>query len=912
MIFDDELKSLAIQAYLERQENPASELIHLNTIEREHKTLIEEAEDLKDLQYQMERRSQEYQATLKKETEARQAYKGRGSQVRVGNAFRHKLVPVLSQQLKALHQSALTQRSGRHHHIMKPMMERIGNDYDVVAHITMTCVLDGIGRGVMMSTPLTKVCQNIGNRVDHEAFLREVKEKDPVGWERVDRWVLNGKDTSRGYDKKILKATDLTEVSSTYDFIDSDDAIKFGKWCFDSLMTITPWFDTVKWMSGRGKSTKSQYYVGLTEEGIKYRDLIQTAADDACYEAWPMLVKPLEWDIEKEIRGGYLNFHPGQVSRLIHNDMGTIPSEQAMAALHKAQSVPFKINPFIFEVEKQLLARTEEIGSFRTYEKDSWEDVNKPNINPEVWDQRWDEQRNERAEYKEARMTMAAYYSNQKVAEKVRKSPIRVLRVAARFRHADRFYLPCYFDTRTRLYYSIDTITPNGSDYQKALLMSADGAEITDENRDRAFRNLLITLANTWANKENGVKTDKLTLDGRVEFALDFMKELEVVARDPMSTAARAIWTAASEPFQFLACVREIFEVMVWKSKTHTHLFCGRDATNSGMQILGSLCLDAKAMWFTNVMDTPDPQDLYGEVAKEAQALLRSEVWVQQKIAKYTKQTKAKQRKKIKEGKTVRPIDFKNFALGLDPSAVDRSILKRAIMTVSYGSSWKAQNQYISEEIESAFEQDPYNPSLIDKRLVTDASIEGQATAFPRCSELNDWFRSVGKAAMEKGLEYVSWTTPGGSFIRQEYRFPNITQVKTHAMSGQTYRMLKEDKSCDGRMHLSVQKGWLGVKENKASTALGANFTHSLDSDILQGGILNFRGDFFCVHDCGYFLSTDSDYNCQALRDSFDRVVSAAPMQSLIDTNGLEQMLEIPKKGTGDLSEIPQAKYMFS
>ena len=114
---------------------------------------------------------------------------------------------------------------------------------------------------------------------------------------------------------------------------------------------------------------------------------------------------------------------------------------------------------------------------------------------------------------------------------------------------------------------------------------------MTDENRERVWRNLCITLANTWAKKEDGIKTDKLKMEGRIAFASNFLKELEVVARDPTSTAARAIWTDASEPFQFLACVREIFELFIWKTKTRTHLFNGRDATNSGMQLLGSLCL---------------------------------------------------------------------------------------------------------------------------------------------------------------------------------------------------------------------------------------------------------------------------------------------------------------------------------
>ena len=127
-------------------------------------------------------------------------------------------------------------------------------------------------------------------------------------------------------------------------------------------------------------------------------------------------------------------------------------------------------------MEKALLAKSEEIGSFRTYEADSWEDINKPRIDPRVWAQKFDHNRNELPEHKEARRTLARYYTEQKKAEKTRKSPLRVLRVAARFLHADRFYLPMYFDTRLRMYYCVDTVTPNGSDIRR-LAPIWDGAE---------------------------------------------------------------------------------------------------------------------------------------------------------------------------------------------------------------------------------------------------------------------------------------------------------------------------------------------------------------------------------------------------------------------------------------------------
>ena len=129
-------------------------------------------------------------------------------------------------------------------------------------------------------------------------------------------------------------------------------------------------------------------------------------------------------------------------------------------------------------------------------------------------------------------------------------------------------------------------------------------------------------------------------------------------------------------------------------------------------------------------------------------------------------------------------------------------------------------------------------------------------------------------------------------------------------MGGGTYRKLTQDKDNKGRIRLFVQVGWGDVKANKASTALGANFTHSLDADVIQGAALDFPGDYFLVHDCIYGLATDIDEMTQDVRNSFHRVVSIDTLQNLIDTNKLD--LEPPIKGEGTLEGITDSQYMFS
>ena len=58
--------------------------------------------------------------------------------------------------------------------------------------------------------------------------------------------------------------------------------------------------------------------------------------------------------------------------------------------------------------------------------------------------------------------------------------------------------------------------------------------------------------------------------------------------------------------------------------------------------------------------------------------------------------------------------------------------------------------------------------------------------------------------------------------------------MTTRAMGSNRYYKLEEEKKHGKRIQLTVQTGWGDVRKGKASTALGANFTHSFDSDILQ------------------------------------------------------------------------------
>ncbi len=919
MLFDDgKLQELNEAAWHAANEDPNSAISLLEHMEQDFKAVQDElGHDTKIWQLRLEEMSEEYSKLTKIDAEGKAADNGRTSQTRLGRSFRNKLVPVLAIRLEEQHKTALNSQAGRHHHVIKPIMEEI--DYLTAAHIIVTVVLDNLGRGARAIRPIAGVFNDIGEKLDHQAFLSKLKRLDPKHYERVDRFILRS--SVMGYTQKIRKSQAGLSEDFEYTFLDAKQRAHLGDWGFSCLQSICLWFDTLKFYAdGKKGKPKATYYLTLSVEGLKYRDLLQAAADEQAYEAWPMVHPPLPWEFEDgevSMRGGYLKAHSGKYTRLIRNNRGTVPSENALKALHNLQAQPFTLNHFVFDVMKQLLKTSVEIGNFRTFEKDSWDAKNDPRplIDPAIWEAgKYDANRNIRPEFKKAMAALENWHANREVAKKERVSPFRVLMVAARFAHVERFYLPTYFDARLRMYYMPDTLNPQGCDYQKALLLYADGNPVTDDNREAVRRDLLVTIANTWSGKtESGVKSDKLSMNGRVEFSADFLKELEVVARDPLSTAGRALWEGADEPFQFLATVREYFEIFVWKTSTVARVANGRDATNSGSQILGALLRDPKTCHYTNVIPTDSPQDLYGVVATEAQAYLNNFHWVSEQEKNAKKRAKKKMEKLQEAGATDYMIDGSKLVYNHGTSQyIDRSVCKRPSMCTAYGASWRSKNEYITDELEEIAEglQD-VNFSLSDKVVVTNAVIAGQAAAFPLLEELNQWFKHLAKACLGSDLEYVTWYTPNGSKVVQEYREMLTEQVTTYAMGGGAYwRPVANHGKREGRSQISFQTGWGGVKESKTQTALGANWTHSHDACIMHDTLCDWDQPFYAVHDCFYGPAGTMDALCGKARQAFSDVVNFDCFGTLMNTNEVD--IDKPHKGKADISECVNSPYMFS
>ena len=894
---DDVLKQAEKDLYVLTEQDPNSWTHGLEMIQKAMRE--QRHEDLETWQKNIENYSTLYSIETRKESERKVMESGRASQTQVARLFRYQLCNALAELLEEWHQKSMSSpgRAGRHRKVVQPILNR-GIDCLTVAHICITVVLDSMGRGIAFQTPITKIKQTIGERIDHQAFLNTVETYYPKEFDKITRWYL--KSGEMGYVYKINNAK-RSVPDLNYNFLGAIDQVHLGDWAFEAFAALTKWFDAEEVLNVSIKKSKRNIghtkYLKLSEEGIKHREMLQAIADEAEYEAWPMVYPPLDWTPEE--RGGYILTHPGNYGDLIHNDKGTLPSAAAFDAINKQQRQAFTINKYIYDVQRSLLGTAQDIGAFKAYEAESWVDQNMPRFDPEIWERPSDD-----PERRAAKRKLKKAYGEQKRAEKLAKNPYRVLKTAARFYEVDRFYFSCFFDSRLRIYTHASTLTYQGSDYQKALLMFADGYEVTPANSEQVRKEMLVSLANTWGN-------DKISFAERVEFAEGLVKDLEYVAKDPLTTQAKVVWAeGADEPFQFLALLREYYELFVWKTKTVAQVPGGRDATNSGNQILGGMCRDAKTCYYTNVitefrgLKADKPQDLYGVVADGAARLLRADVWVAVQLDKYRTQAL---KKAEKDGTEPPPLDA--FIQTFDPGKLNRKHLKRAVMIDAYGGSWQSKNEHISAELTETAKAADSKVTLADKRLVTDAAIIAQANEFPLSTDLNKWFKELGKAAVKAGLELVHWQTPDGSHIVQEYRVPNLVQVTTYAMGGGTYPTPMRGN----RSQPVVQDGYTNeIMEGKTATALGANFTHSHDSMIIRGCMNELHTPFFGVHDCLYAPHGTLQHACKLMRLSYYQTVSGHALERLIESNGLQGQVIDPPRGDADITSCVDSPYMFS
>ena len=457
----------------------------------------------------------------------------------------------------------------------------------------------------------------------------------------------------------------------------------------------------------------------------------------------------------------------------------------------------------------------------------------------------------------------------------------------------ERFYYVYQVDFRGRLY-PCGILNPQGTDWQKGILQFADGVELGEHGA----KWLAVHLANTYGN-------DKVSFDDRVQWVKDNEEWILECAANPLDNTDKWASDDVDEPFCFLAACMEWAGYKKEGNSYKSHCAVALDGSCSGIQHYSAMLRDEVGAIATNVKRVPGTQgknDIYRDVAKATISLLEKDV-----------------------------ADAENgqyASLVLAHNMLDRKVVKRAVMTLPYGSKFQSCLRYISVALK---------PKLNAVGIVDREEIK-KMTAYV-AKKTWDAIPILVQAARE-GMNYlqrlarlfttlpvpITWKTPTGFFVQQSY----------YSVEGQRIWLLTGG-SIVMKNNLPV---WITGKEKNIITiqsidsrtinptrqvsGIAPNFVHSLDASHLMFSVkeAHDRGmtDFALIHDSLGTHAGRTEEFAELIRHAFYKLYrDFDPLQDITENlvNQLSTELqkkspELPEKGGLDVEDIKDALYLFA
>ena len=421
-------------------------------------------------------------------------------------------------------------------------------------------------------------------------------------------------------------------------------------------------------------------------------------------------------------------------------------------------------------------------------------------------------------------------------------------------------------DYRGRFYASARGISPQGNDLSKALLELDDGYAITDK---AALRWFCIAGANRWGE-------DKIPLGGRVDWVRANTQRILAIADDPISYRE---WADADAPFSFLAWC---FEFADWHKRPHefrTRLPLGQDGSCNGLQHYSAMLRDEVGGAATNLVPDSRQHDIYAEVASATERLVAaSEDDGEHRLAQRWRQ-----------------------------HPLSRSLVKRSVMTLPYGSTRFSSSEFIQKEY-----MDKGKSPEFEKRERNRAATwlsfrvwDGIGEVVHKGREAMEWLQGASDAitAGEDAPVTISWLSPSGLLVTQRYSKSELIVVNARMASGR-------------RIQIDLHEAGASGDPRQHRNGIAPNFVHSCDAAHMHFFLRRAREEglngLALIHD---------DYGCpapmveklhQILRETFVSMYQGTdPLKDFAERHGAFRCRVRPTPGNLDLEVVKQSVYFF-
>lgn len=733
-------------------------------------------------------------------------------------------------------------------------------DAHVLAFITLRCTIDA----ACLQSKLTDLTISIGKRIEDEVRLRQFEQMDKDGFDKA-LFRLKQRNANSYHFKlnSMVHAmnfnADGSRTGIDYFTWPVDTKIQIGANLLDAAISATGHFEKTLDSSNKKTVARIKMSQELEEWVLKHKDAMA-----ALFPVWmPTVVPPREWTSLND--GGF--YSPAAQSQcnfvIMKQAHASRPHVEALeaanlskvySAVNFLQKTSWAINTDVLDVAQQVWELG--LGSGMPSTK---------RIEPPAFpfSESWTKDTASAEELSEFEVwKFQATQAHTREKERIGKCALvsRILVMAESFKQYPELYFVWHCDFRSRMYSVASGLAPQSADLGKAMLKFGEAKPLGDENGIKWFK---VHGANTYG-------VDKVSYADRVRWVDENSSRLCQIAADPISH--RAEWENADKPYQFLAWVFEYAMYCASPETFKSALPIAQDGTCNGLQHYSAMLRDEIGGTATNLVDSDKPSDIYGEVA-------------------------AVVRRKLESSSSSVAAKWLEFG-------IDRSVCKRPVMTLPYGSTQQSCRDYL---LESYFDK---KVELFDKKELMEAvnylskivwEAIGEVVVAARAAM--NWLQQVASALTKKARP-IKYTAPSGFIVYQDIRKLELRDISTVLC---------------GRTRIKLGTATDKLDPNRQRNGIAPNFVHSCDASHLVATIIKAEAHGIthvaAIHDDYGVHACDSELFARLIRESFVEQYSRNILRELYDELCSEHpdvtFPEPPSYGSLDLEGVLHSKYFF-
>ena len=847
--------------------------------------------DLVDKQLEIESRyKEEAMQRLKDSMEKAKAH-GRTAESSVARKYiDYKLNDIIAN-VKIFMEATVSPKRGvkpKYSYIANQLMDIYeGREEELYAMLSLTACTHIINASFGKYSALSNLSKTVGRDIQDEARVEAFIKAHPD----LEKSLTKGiSERVQKHYKVFYAVRRMQHEGFSWTDWENNDCMHFGAKVIEMAVAASGYFEEVH-----------------STSGIKGDNLVEIRPTQELMDAWmksegnvlnrasrmvPMVIPPQPWADFKN--GGYWGALGDRVYMLRINDINNnvfckqylerldqLELTEVKRAINSLQATPWTINKRVMDVIETIL-------------KMGGNQAGLPLVDalPQLPDLEGDFTEEELKAHKKAKADR--YRLDSRRLSKAYRMKVH-MDIAKEFSEFDKIYFPWNMDFRGRCY-PLTSFSPQGDDLDKSLLLFADTPGVQSEED---IEWLMIHAANLAGE-------DKIPFEDRIQWVKDHEEYILATAKDPM--AHISWWGNLDCPLQFLAFC---FAWEDYKLYTQEHGSCqgwtcgipvAFDGTCSGLQHFSAILRDSIGAAAVNIIPSAKPQDIYGVVAAKVNEILQQDAmngtadeYLENDMGGY-----------VKYGTKYLAQEWLNFG-------VNRSVTKRSVMTLAYGSKeFGFKYQILEDTIEPALlttapdAAAPFIAPMQSAAYLAKLIWNAVGKVVVKAVEGMKWLQDMAKLVCKEG-HVVTWETPMGLPVQQGYMEVKNEVVRVR-LGGEFKRLYGFELT--GNIH----------KKHQAS-GIAPNFIHSMDAAHLQMTVCMCKdrgiNHFAMIHDSYAAPVAQAALMFKTVRETFHKMYTEndvlakfqEDMEVYIKKN--DKQPKMPGKGDLDLSVVMDSKYTF-